>query len=66
MIKRTYFMVFRKSDSSGKYAENSMTATSKSWFPCPDQVFDECKAHAEEQLNGEPGDFVFCTQFSRL
>jgi hypothetical protein len=59
-------MVFRKTADNGRYAENSMTVTARSWFENVDSIFDCAKESAEEKLKDQPGSVVFCTVFNRL
>lgn len=57
MIKRNYHLAVRKNhgDGSMSYSFMSTTASSRSWFACPDKVLNETMQHCREQLKDKPG-----------
>ena len=68
MIKRTYFMRFRKlaGDGTGSYADQSFTLDYRSVFQDIDHVISSGLEYAEKSLECEKGGDITMMVFNRL
>lgn len=69
MIKRSYFMRFRKfaGDGTGTYFDNSFISTTRSFFADESAVMDQGREFAAEHLKEKPGSSKpLCMAFNRL